>query len=983
MGSSTLDDPTVIRTWDVEVKYRHGSAICLYLLQMFDKEGKLAPMNQPDFAALLYQLAFYCSGTVDNLTATSSPIQPVMSVKNPGDDERVLEVNHRAWIEQCGPLLVSNLGSSKYIAGDSFTAIDVIVGVNMHYIHRKISWHDFPVLEAYFERLKERTAFQEAFEDTCLFEPTTTALSASIGACRGHWALGIFIIWDRDEMVCGYTQTHAFAKGKSSDQHSGVAMASPIPINISNSHFAMEFKELKASDSMPAVPPLGGRHAAASLCGNFSPAMTPKAGHGRSKTPLKLHAVRRFHFAADLDMGDIFQYTMLMKSEGKMTQWINVLELFEHMLSCQIRADSMCCHTVLRSVRPWQLALSFSRSTLRHMIQPDVFSCNAALELQKSQWQRCLEVLQQMSPARLLPDVISYTCVSNAVGSAHTWPQVLNLLVAMELVTIPLDVVHYTAAFSSAIPWSLLLHLLEKMFDGEVKPDVINYNSVLHACEEASQWQLCLYFLRDMCNLEVTPDVITYSTVVTSTIYASLTTQLPSLLQAMRRASVQPNAILVTSALTAFQEQDSQWHMGLQFLDDIHAFGVTLDIMNYVAGISACSWTAPGAQGPWQRALHFLKEIVGASFRRSAICYNAAVTCCHRAEQWPQSLQLWTSMWSRGILPDTVTVSSTISVHSCGSQWWMSSALTETLQSQKLLPDLVFYNTILASATWLLALQLLDPPTGILETPDTVSFNASMNACAKAGEWQVALHLFEQMKSRSIVPDVFSYSSIMASCEWRLALAFLQQMQSEKLSPDLPCFNALLASCHRSSESTLMMQLFSKMFSMRLNPDSSSRREVMGYRPYIRYPKVLAVLPSFVQLHHGHPAADELSDVCGNDWAVNFDAWTLQKLNAISATSTLCSMDGAAGVWPRALCVYEQTEEADVVTLAATLGICAQGSQHGADNAAWCCAWHLLELAQRQREDLVALSPACTSLTSSASRAKQWRLALESLALGR
>eukprot|EP00435_Cladocopium_sp_Y103_P071945 s8_g38.t2 len=112
-------------------------------------------------------------------------------------------------------------------------------------------------------------------------------------------------------------------------------------------------------------------------------------------------------------------------------------------------------------------------------------------------------------------------------------------------------------------------------------------------------------------------------------------------------------------------------------------------------------------------------------------------------------------------------------------------------------------------------------------------------------------------------------------------------------------------------------------------------------------------------------------------------AWTLQKLNAISATSTLCSMDGAAGVWPRALCVYEQTEEADVVTLAATLGICAQGSQHGADNAAWCCAWHLLELAQRQREDLVALSPACTSLTSSASRAKQWRLALESLALGR
>ena len=30
--------------------------------------------------------------------------------------------------------------------------------------------------------------------------------------------------------------------------------------------------------------------------------------------------------------------------------------------------------------------------------------------------------------------------------------------------------------------------------------------------------------------------------------------------------------------------------MGLQFLGDIHASGVDLDIMNYVAGISACSW---------------------------------------------------------------------------------------------------------------------------------------------------------------------------------------------------------------------------------------------------------------------------------------------------------------------------------------------------------------------------------------------------------
>ncbi|CAJ1381078.1 unnamed protein product [Effrenium voratum] len=146
-----------------QVKMYESSAICLYLLQMFDKEGKLAPLNDPEFAAKFYQLAFYCSGTVDNLTATSSPIQPVMSCLTPGEEEETVKMNHRAWQEQCGPILVSALGDSKFIFGDRFTAIDVIVGTNMHYIYNKRGWRDFPVLEAYFERLKERPTFQEAF----------------------------------------------------------------------------------------------------------------------------------------------------------------------------------------------------------------------------------------------------------------------------------------------------------------------------------------------------------------------------------------------------------------------------------------------------------------------------------------------------------------------------------------------------------------------------------------------------------------------------------------------------------------------------------------------------------------------------------------------------------------------------------------------------------------------------------------------------
>ena len=122
------------------------------------------------------------------------------------------------------------------------------------------------------------------------------------------------------------------------------------------------------------------------------------------------------------------------------------------------------------------------------------------------------------------------------------------------------------------------------------------------------------------------------------------------------------------------QERNSQWHMGLQFLGDIHASGVTLDIMNYVAGISACSWakpakhgetlkwcwhstelrvwryvellklsridfgwfwgcshwatkTAPGAPGSrWQRALHFLEVRTAVRYKGASILHEPPQT---------------------------------------------------------------------------------------------------------------------------------------------------------------------------------------------------------------------------------------------------------------------------------------------------------------------------------------------------------------------
>jgi len=68
----------------------------LYLLDQFDIEQKLAPKD-PKFRAKFYKLMFYCSGTVDNLTANSSPVQRTVDDPTPGQRPEVIAANKKAY----------------------------------------------------------------------------------------------------------------------------------------------------------------------------------------------------------------------------------------------------------------------------------------------------------------------------------------------------------------------------------------------------------------------------------------------------------------------------------------------------------------------------------------------------------------------------------------------------------------------------------------------------------------------------------------------------------------------------------------------------------------------------------------------------------------------------------------------------------------------------------------------------------------------
>jgi len=167
------ETPSSLTLWD-------GCAISLYLLDALDRDGRLAPRD-PQYRAKLYQLCFYCSGTVDNLSASSSPIQRVMSDPLCGEQPAIVAQNQKAWKELCGPLLSEWLGEKTFMYGDEFSAVDVVVGCNLMWLHTKKDWvrNEFPSLYEYYKRLCDRKAFQEATHGR--IDKTTGDLQAAGG----------------------------------------------------------------------------------------------------------------------------------------------------------------------------------------------------------------------------------------------------------------------------------------------------------------------------------------------------------------------------------------------------------------------------------------------------------------------------------------------------------------------------------------------------------------------------------------------------------------------------------------------------------------------------------------------------------------------------------------------------------------------------------------------------------------------------------
>jgi pentatricopeptide repeat protein len=84
------------------------------------------------------------------------------------------------------------------------------------------------------------------------------------------------------------------------------------------------------------------------------------------------------------------------------------------------------------------------------------------------------------------------------------------------------------------------------------------------------------------------------------------------------------------------------------------------------------------------------------------------------------------------------------------------------------------------------------------------SFTALINAYGRNGQYEASLHLLARMKRERVTPNLITYNTVINACakgglDWEGLLGLFAQMRHEGIQPDIITYNTLLSACSRSN----------------------------------------------------------------------------------------------------------------------------------------------------------------------------------------
>lgn len=293
------------------------------------------------------------------------------------------------------------------------------------------------------------------------------------------------------------------------------------------------------------------------------------------------------------------------------------------------------------------------------------------------------------------------------------------------------------------------------------KPDEVTFGTVLAACERSEEWGELLRISRAAREYGVELDGIALTSVLHACQRLGLAGEALEYLELMKRLEDD-------SCSTEFERSDHSFHHTVERrTNGRRRKGAKQalrgpDGVAYRLAISACARATDGHR--WQDGIRLLNEMRESAKRTNitanapdVVAYTAAIAGCSEAGEYTHAMRLIKTMREEGIQPNVFTFSAVITA--CASA---SANLARRREEGDRTVELEDVRGPMSRALKLL--EAMKSPTSTV-TPNIVTYNAAIRACAEGLNLDGAFDLLQQLKEDGLEPSIVTYGSLMTACE--------------------------------------------------------------------------------------------------------------------------------------------------------------------------------------------------------------------------
>ena len=324
---------------------------------------------------------------------------------------------------------------------------------------------------------------------------------------------------------------------------------------------------------------------------------------------------------------DHISFTACLDAYGIGGRWERSLSLLKQMSLRRVFADTVAWNCAMRGEVRWEAA-SESLASMQHSVVPpdrisydiaigqcgswhyalrtmlrlktdgcpSITSYHAAISACEAQWRTALDLVDTLSCARPLPDIVSYNTSAGACQKALQWLEALEILRSLPRTGFQRDSFTYGATLGACRDsWQLAIAFVEFMGQRAVLQNAIILNALTSSCGQGGCWQLAIQTL----SLATESDGFTYA-----------------------------------GAISAC-EKAREWQRALWLFWSMPALSLKADVVCFAAAISACE---KGQQ--WQHALCLFSLMHGPRVEANRTALNALISALEKCSRWQPALSL-------------------------------------------------------------------------------------------------------------------------------------------------------------------------------------------------------------------------------------------------------------------------------------------------------------------------------------------------------